>query len=170
MNPHHLFLEKTTLLSVTPNSLKIMELSILNYDALCEDDDDDDSTVEEILSHKLDQLGEESDIDEDRLARQMMKMMKKHAGAVSKILIERSKISESISWLARHVPYCLLKDLLHDVEEGLPIALPYATYRRCALLFVDISGFTKLSQIMSVENLSKVKPIHCRTACLSVEK
>jgi hypothetical protein len=165
-----LFLEKTTLLSVTPNSLKIMELSILNYDALCEDDDDDDSTVEEILSHKLDQLGEESDIDEDRLARQMMKMMKKHAGAVSKILIERSKISESISWLARHVPFCLLKDLLHDVEEGLPIALPYATYRRCALLFVDISGFTKLSQIMSVENLSKVKPIHCRTACLSVEK
>ncbi len=147
-----------------------MDLSIFNYDTQCEDNDDDDSTVEEILSHKLDQLDEEGDVDEDRLARQMMKLMKKHAAAVSKILIERSKISESICWLARHVPYCVLKDLLHDVEEGLSIALPYTSYRRCALLFVDISGFTKLSQILSVENLSKVKLIYCRTACLTVKK
>jgi hypothetical protein len=133
-----------------------MDLSVINYVAQREGDHDDDSTVEEILSHNLDQLSEDGDLDGDRLVRQMMKMMKQHAGTVSKILVERAKISESICWLARHVPYCVLKDLLQDVEEGLPISLPYTSYRKCALLFVDISGFTKLSQILSVENLSKV--------------
>jgi class 3 adenylate cyclase len=34
-------------------------------------------------------------------------------------------------------------------------ALPYATSYRCALLFVDISGFTKLSRLLDPESLSK---------------
>jgi hypothetical protein len=35
-------------------------------------------------------------------------------------------------------------------------ALPYSTKYRCALLFVDISGFTKLSRLLDPESLSKV--------------
>jgi hypothetical protein len=34
--------------------------------------------------------------------------------------------------------------------------LPYASKYRCALLFVDISGFTKLSRLLDPESLSKV--------------
>ena len=37
-----------------------------------------------------------------------------------------------------------------------PMSLPYATRHTSALLFVDISGFTKLSTLLSVESLSKV--------------
>jgi hypothetical protein len=131
-----------------------MDLSVLNNDDFS--DSGDESSLEEILSCKIDKLGEEKDADEDRLARQMMKMMKKHAGAVSKILIERSNLTDSICWLARHIPYCVLTDLLQDAEEDLPVVLPYASYHKCALLFVDISGFTKLSQVLNVEHLSKV--------------
>jgi hypothetical protein len=36
-------------------------------------------------------------------------------------------------------------------------ALPYANKYRCALLFVDISGFTKLSRLLDPESLSKVR-------------
>ena len=39
-------------------------------------------------------------------------------------------------------------------ENVLP--LPYTVKRDCALLFVDITGFTKLSTILDVESLSKV--------------
>jgi hypothetical protein len=35
-------------------------------------------------------------------------------------------------------------------------SLPYSTKYRCALLFVDISGFTKLSRLLDPESLSKV--------------
>ena len=34
--------------------------------------------------------------------------------------------------------------------------LPIVTYFECALMFVDISGFTKLSTLLDPENLSKV--------------
>lgn len=54
-------------------------------------------------------------IDEDRLARQMMKMMKKHAGTVSKILMERAALIDSICWLGQHVPRCVLDDLFEDI-------------------------------------------------------
>jgi class 3 adenylate cyclase len=36
------------------------------------------------------------------------------------------------------------------------ISLPKDVRRRSALLFVDMSGFTKLSTILDVESLSKV--------------
>jgi hypothetical protein len=36
-------------------------------------------------------------------------------------------------------------------------ALPYSSKYRCALLFVDISGFTKLSRLLDPESLSKVR-------------
>lgn len=35
--------------------------------------------------------------------------------------------------------------------------LPYSTKYRCALLFVDISGFTKLSRLLDPESLSRVR-------------
>lgn len=40
-------------------------------------------------------------------------------------------------------------------------SLPYANKYRCALLFVDISGFTKLSRLLDPESLSKVSVGHC---------
>jgi hypothetical protein len=55
------------------------------------------------------------DIDEDRMARQMMKMMKKHAESVSKILMERAALIDSICWLGQHVPRCVLEDLFQDI-------------------------------------------------------
>lgn len=36
------------------------------------------------------------------------------------------------------------------------LSLPYNMKRECALVFVDISGFTKLSTVLDVESLSKV--------------
>jgi hypothetical protein len=35
--------------------------------------------------------------------------------------------------------------------------MPYSTKQNCALVFVDISGFTKLSTILDEESLSKVR-------------
>jgi class 3 adenylate cyclase len=35
-------------------------------------------------------------------------------------------------------------------------SLPHASMYHCALLFVDISGFTKLSTLLDPESLSKV--------------
>jgi hypothetical protein len=55
------------------------------------------------------------DIDEDRMARQMMKMMKKHAESVSKVLMERAALIDSICWLGQHVPRCVLEDLFQDI-------------------------------------------------------
>jgi hypothetical protein len=46
-------------------------------------------------------------------------------------------------------------------------AIPPATRHDCALLFVDISGFTKLSTTLEVEPLSKVSTIVVRSAFLS---
>lgn len=37
------------------------------------------------------------------------------------------------------------------------LKMPYATKQQCALVFVDISGFTKLSTILDEESLSKVR-------------
>jgi hypothetical protein len=42
-----------------------------------------------------------------------------------------------------------------DVPQNM-LKMPFTTKRECALVFVDISGFTKLSTILDVESLSKV--------------
>jgi hypothetical protein len=39
------------------------------------------------------------------------------------------------------------------------LKMPYSTTKECALVFVDISGFTKLSTILDEESLSKVSQI-----------
>lgn len=51
-------------------------------------------------------------------------------------------------------PYTVQKAV--TVEDTLPIALPSAVSREAALLFVDMSGFTKLSTMLDVESLSRV--------------
>ncbi len=96
---------------------------------------------------------------------------------------ERTAIIKSINWLGRHVPQCVLSELSDEVvqfgdmnsrdeaanvprqlietphvsvNEKLTMELPYATEYKAALLFIDMSGFTKISQELDVESLSKV--------------
>jgi len=57
-----------------------------------------------------------------------------------------------------------LSDNSHDEKESVTVAsnqlsLPRYKNSTIALLFVDISGFTKLSQVLDVENLSKVSSV-----------
>jgi hypothetical protein len=75
----------------------------------------------------------------------------------------RASIIDSIEWLGRHVPCCVLSQISHEVlyyKKGNPMEhnfrMPYAVPYEAALLFVDMSGFTKLSQSLDVESLSKV--------------
>ncbi len=77
---------------------------------------------------------------------------------------ERDSIIESIEWLARHVPRCVMKDLSLDAlryqrDEETKLTMPYANTYSAALLFVDMSGFTKLSQMLDLESLSKVSQV-----------
>jgi hypothetical protein len=81
-------------------------------------------------------------------------------------LAERASTVDSINWLGRHVPCCVLSTIHKEalaVEQdiSLPIAslksrLPTSESYQAALLFIDMSGFTKLSQALDVESLSKV--------------
>lgn len=78
-------------------------------------------------------------------------------------LAKRNATINSIKWLGRHIPTCALSQISDEVlqltkndGDQKPIELPRATTYRSALLFIDMSGFTKLSQNLDVENLSKV--------------
>lgn len=171
---------------------------------------------------------------DEGLARMMMIMMGKHAATVGNMLRKRADLTNSICRLARHIPRCVLEDVienyirnrednktmnslsdriisissiecvnvsdavressmdngtpatdeeivelpildssntLYQIEtEGMDGALtseelmeateprsrPYVNYHQCALLFVDISGFTKISQTLELEPLSEV--------------
>jgi len=109
-------------------------------------------------------------------------------------LAQRAAVVESINWLARHVPRCVLSQICRetlwlnssstnqtrdtdvirprrrgsivniparDTERSLqnPMELPNVKRYEAALLFIDISGFTKLAQLLDVESLSKVRII-----------
>jgi len=94
--------------------------------------------------------------------------------------IERSCMVETTQSLGRHVPACVMAQLtcetlrLAETEEStcsskakygfpmsshskasIPMEMPHATQYEAALLFVDMSGFTKISQKLDVESLSK---------------
>jgi hypothetical protein len=74
---------------------------------------------------------------------------------------ERDKFISSINWLKSHVPLCVRKQLGTD-KENLSLGLsrnelPYKSSHESALLFVDVAGFTRLSQILDPEQLSKVR-------------
>jgi hypothetical protein len=81
-------------------------------------------------------------------------------------LLKRATIVESIKWLGRHIPGCALHDIckyvvkMQDRELDIkPMMFPHVTKYQAALLFIDMSGFTKLSQSLDVESLSKVSLI-----------
>ena len=73
-----------------------------------------------------------------------------------------SLIIESIRWMSSHVPRCVIQDLtkeamlVHKKENNMS-KMPFSRTYRAALLFIDMSGFTKLSQLLDVESLSKVR-------------
>ena len=78
-------------------------------------------------------------------------------------LLKRATIIESIKWLGRHVPGCALNEICQHVfnlanksTETTPMVFPHVSRYSSALLFIDMSGFTKLSQHLDVESLSKV--------------
>lgn len=57
-----------------------------------------------------------------------------------------------------------MKDLSLDAlryqrDEETKLTMPYANTYSAALLFVDMSGFTKLSQMLDLESLSKVSQV-----------
>lgn len=80
---------------------------------------------------------------------------------ITDLLMERVALTESITWLQRHVPSCVIQELgqevlrIHRQKEPL-IRVPHAKIYTAALLFVDMSGFTKLSLMLDLESLSKV--------------
>ena len=78
-------------------------------------------------------------------------------------IAKRAAIIESIKWSSRHVPLCALDQMITHVvsltdkkENQERLETPHATEYQAALLFVDMSGFTQLSQHLDVESLSKV--------------
>ena len=84
-------------------------------------------------------------------------------------LAERAATIESIKWLGRHVPRCTLRQISKHVNkesiEGTTMNLPHVSNYQAALLFIDMSGFTKLSQQLNVESLSEVSNIPFHDDC-----
>lgn len=73
-----------------------------------------------------------------------------------------SSVIESIRWMSSHVPRCVMQDLTKEAmlvhkRENSMSKMPFAQTYRAALLFIDMSGFTQLSQLLDVESLSKVR-------------
>ena len=88
----------------------------------------------------------------------------------------RETLIISINKLAKNVPACVLRKISRDStdtqqkqlpplaeerrDDNIPSSsskLPYSETYQGALLFIDMSGFTKLAQILDVESLSKVR-------------
>lgn len=81
---------------------------------------------------------------------------------ITNLLMKRASIVESITLLGNHVPKCVMHDLTLEVlrkqkrMEQSKLIIPHSQTYSAALLFVDISGFTKLSLLMNLESLSRV--------------
>ena len=80
---------------------------------------------------------------------------------ITHLLTERLNLIESIHLLGRHSPQCVMNDLQHEVlriskHQTSQMHIPHAKIYEAALLFIDMSGFTKLSQLLDLESLSKV--------------
>ena len=198
----------------------------------CSDQSSSSSSIEDIevafappIKNMGEILGEHLD-EETRAVEMVRDLMAKHSEYVSSSLVERSNTIQSIKWLSRHVPGCVLRSLFKSILRGrkekaremrrmrrtlgrsepitqaeklsqggvvvgkgtkggedgiissddmvissednmtstdemfsssfikdgtIPIAKNHAN---SALLFVDISGFTKISVLLDVESLS----------------
>lgn len=91
---------------------------------------------------------------------------------ITNLLNERLSLTESITTLGRHVPNCVMHDLTMQVQGGLHVQasqrneepskliVPHSQTYTAALLFIDMSGFTKLSLLLDLESLSKVSCLH----------
>ena len=74
--------------------------------------------------------------------------------------VGRSKWSrESVrqGWIGRESSRKGLMAPIEDSDADNEKLLPYVSSHQCAMLFVDISGFTKLSTLLDAESLSKVR-------------
>lgn len=102
---------------------------------------------------------------------------------ITDFLSEKVATIESINWLGRHVPRCVIRDLYREVlrirKQEAPLEvqnlkraqsgedreeheysayeMPQAKTYSAALLFIDMSGFSKLSLLLDLESLSKVR-------------
>ena len=146
---------------------------------------------------------EEEALSDDNMAQKLSHLMSsgESLGAALKVglsLAERTSLIESIMLYSRHVPNCVVADLVAEVineqdsksgqqrksfnlsgvatksvrrssfeskrresfssrkRSRKPMTIPHSTSYECALLFVDISGFTAISRLLDVESLSKV--------------
>lgn len=120
---------------------------------------------------------------DDNVAKLMAEIGFSQSNEISTSLLERAALIESIHWLSRYVPRCVLSELeeeaisicqrsrqrtnipkrgflnriisnskpVHETQAKLPRVIKY----QAALLFVDISGFTSLSQGLDLNVLSK---------------
>ena len=55
---------------------------------------------------------------EDDKAEMLAALMKNHARFVSSSLVGRSSLIQSVVWLSRHIPGCVLKSLLHTIKRA----------------------------------------------------
>lgn len=83
------------------------------------------------------------------------------SGNINSLLLERASLIQSITWLGRHVPSCVMQDVIKEVShiykrEESRLIMPHAQIYKAALLFIDMSGFTQLSLLLDLESLSKV--------------
>lgn len=124
-------------------------------------------------------LEQDDDALADRIA-QMMSLTQPNTPGLSKqgssifgeTLAKRAVTIDAIHRYSRHVPNCVLKDVYSEatladtnVEIAQSNTTPKSQKYQAALLFIDMSGFTKLSQALDVESLSKVS----RSKCLIVK-
>jgi class 3 adenylate cyclase len=123
-------------------------------------------------------------VDDEEMAKMMSKILLTSSASHSTIgssLANRAALITAITKLAKNVPACVLRKISKDSQsitdscqkETLPSLseggqsddiitsndsdAPYSETYRGALLFVDMSGFTKLAQVLDVESLSKVR-------------
>ena len=115
---------------------------------------------------------EEEPAYDDEMASRMSRLLSCEESKNESILVKnlessalgRAAIIQSIRWLSRHLPRYALNQIRQHVVNHMngtaskesPMTLPFVSSYRAALLFVDMSGFTKLSQHLDVESLSKV--------------
>jgi hypothetical protein len=112
---------------------------------------------------------------------------------ITKLLLDRVELIRSMTWLGSHIPNCVLRDLTMETMETMEtmrmqnessniggittsnhnekqeepeMKIPYSQDYEAAMLFVDISGFTKLSQLLDLESLSKVCCVVVLLCCL----
>ena len=68
----------------------------------------------------------------------------------------KDRLFASVEWLEKHVPMCVLHQLSEEIQSK-ESSLPRISRYKSALLFIDVAGFTRLSQLLDPEDLSRVR-------------